>query len=64
MARWRYIIINKQFRKLRLLLRRLVHGDRFTVHGQQVIAPPLIDAEIRSLLAKGYAYEEAEARIC
>ena len=54
MTRW-----NK---RLWLLARRLFKGDRFSVHGVEIIVPGTIDPEIRYRLARQRRYEEPEAR--
>lgn len=50
-------------RNRQLLLHRLLHGDRYKVHGITVSVPPSVDADIRSILARGRPYEAAEATL-
>ena len=50
-------------RTLALGLRRLVRGDRFSVHGVELDVPIEIDQEVRYTLARGRPYETEEAHL-
>ncbi|MCP9480875.1 FkbM family methyltransferase [Shimia sp. CNT1-13L.2] len=54
--------MTKLNRRLLLAARRLIVGDKYSVHGVTVTVPLSVDPEIRYLLARRRPYEDPEAR--
>lgn len=60
MAKLAHLIRDLKRRRMAEKYRR-AHGDDFTAYGLAVTVPPLVDANIRYLLARGRDYEAEEA---